>query len=127
MLIGRRLHDLREQKKLSQADVERLSGLRRTYISRVENGHVLPSVETLRKLAVVLGVPLYQVFYNQREPPKRSSPSRSKKSGRQRFETQNKDVRYVIEMHRLIARLDSADLRLLLHIARKMAHRSQRR
>lgn len=54
MLIGQRLRSMREAKKLSQGDVEHRSGLRRSYISRVENGYLVPSVETLEKLAGAL-------------------------------------------------------------------------
>jgi transcriptional regulator with XRE-family HTH domain len=51
MLIGDRLRAIHEAKRLSQGDVENRSGLKRSYISRVENGHTVPSVETLEKLA----------------------------------------------------------------------------
>lgn len=49
MLIGQRLRDIREAKNLSQSDIERATGLVRPYISRVENGHTVPSIETLEK------------------------------------------------------------------------------
>jgi transcriptional regulator with XRE-family HTH domain len=62
MVIGERLRDLREQKKLSQGDIQNRTGLLRCYISRVENGHTIPSVETLEKMARALEVPLYQLF-----------------------------------------------------------------
>jgi transcriptional regulator with XRE-family HTH domain len=70
MLIGDRLHAFREAKKLSQGDIERRSGLLRVYLSRIENGHTVPSIETLEKLARALEVPLYQLFYEGEEPPK---------------------------------------------------------
>ncbi|MGH7743782.1 MAG: helix-turn-helix domain-containing protein [Candidatus Dormibacteria bacterium] len=41
---------LREEKKLSQGDIEKRIGLLRCYISRVENGHTVPTVETLEKM-----------------------------------------------------------------------------
>ena len=47
MIIGDRLREMREEKKLSQGDVEKRTGLLRCYISRVENGHTVPAVETL--------------------------------------------------------------------------------
>jgi len=47
MIIGERLRNIREEKELSQGDIERKTGLLRCYISRVENGHTVPSVETL--------------------------------------------------------------------------------
>jgi transcriptional regulator with XRE-family HTH domain len=51
MIIGERLRDLREQKKMSQGEIEKRTGLLRCYISRVENGHTVPSLETLEKMA----------------------------------------------------------------------------
>src|ERR1700733_7499961 len=70
MLIGDRLRALREEKKLSQGDIEEKTGLLRCYVSRVENGHMVPAVETLEKFARALGVPMYQLFYDGEEPPK---------------------------------------------------------
>ncbi len=58
---------MREEKKLSQGDIEKRTGLLRCYISRVENGHTVPAIETLEKLARALEVPL---FYDGEEPPK---------------------------------------------------------
>ena len=73
MIIGDRLRELREEKKLSQGDIEKRTGLLRCYISRVENGHTVPAIETLEKLARALEVPLYQLFYEGYEPPKLSN------------------------------------------------------
>lgn len=62
MVIGDKLKTLREQKNLSQGDIEKRTGLLRCYISRVENGHTVPSVDTLEKLARALEVPMYRLF-----------------------------------------------------------------
>jgi transcriptional regulator with XRE-family HTH domain len=62
MVIGNRLKELRESKELSQGDIEIRSGLLRCYISRVDNGHTVPSVETLEKMARALEVPMYRRF-----------------------------------------------------------------
>src|ERR1043166_2456751 len=70
MVISDRLRELREEKKLSQGDIEKRTGLLRCYISRVENGHTVPAIETLEKMARALEVPLYQLFYKGDEPPK---------------------------------------------------------
>ena len=61
MDVGDRLKQLRELKGLSQGEIEERSGLFRCYISRVENGHAVPVVETLEKFARALDVPLYQL------------------------------------------------------------------
>src|ERR1700757_3890776 len=68
MLISDRLRALREQKQLSQGDVEKRTGLLRCYISRVENGHTVPAIETLEKMARALEVPMYQLFYEGKKP-----------------------------------------------------------
>ena len=67
---GDRLRALREEKQLSQGDVEKRSGLLRCYISRVENGHTVPAIDTLEKMARALEIPMYQLFYEGEEPPK---------------------------------------------------------
>lgn len=63
MLIGNHLRQLREAKNLSQGDVEKRTGLLRCYISRVENGHTVPAVETLEKMARALEIPMYRLFH----------------------------------------------------------------
>ena len=70
MIIGDRLRELREAKKLSQGDIEQRTGLLRAYISRVENGHTVPAVETLERIARALEIPIYQLMYEGENPPK---------------------------------------------------------
>ena len=70
MVISDRLRAIREQKDLSQGDIEERTGLKRCYVSRVENGHTVPSIETLEKMARALEVPMYQLFYDGEAPPK---------------------------------------------------------
>ena len=70
MILGRRLREIRELMSLSQGDIEKTSGLLRCYVSRVENGHTIPSLETLEKWAHALSIPLYRIFYDGEEPPK---------------------------------------------------------
>jgi transcriptional regulator with XRE-family HTH domain len=64
------LRELREERKFSQGEIEKRTGLLRCYISRVENGHTVPSVETLEKFARALEVPMYQLFHEGEAPPK---------------------------------------------------------
>ena len=63
MVVGKRIRKLRQEKGLSQGDMERATGLLRTYISRVEHGYTVPSLETLERIAEALGVPPYQLLY----------------------------------------------------------------
>jgi len=69
MDIGKRLQQLRTLKKLSQGNIEKRTGLLRCYVSRVENGFTIPSLETLEKFAKAFGVPLYQLFYEGEGTP----------------------------------------------------------
>src|ERR1700741_5570793 len=71
MVIGQRLRQLRESKKLSQGDIEKRTGMLRCYTSRVENGHTVPSLDTLAKYAQALEIPMYQLFYDGEEAPKK--------------------------------------------------------
>ena len=80
MIIGDRLRELREEKKFSQGEVEKRTGLLRCYISRVENGHTIPAVETLEKFAHALEVPMYKLFYDGEEPVRTNNPGRVVKS-----------------------------------------------
>jgi transcriptional regulator with XRE-family HTH domain len=65
MEIGRKLKKLREDRNLSQGDIEKRTGLLRCYTSRVENGYTVPSVDTLEKYARALEVPLYRFFTDE--------------------------------------------------------------
>ena len=121
MIIGDRLREMREEKKLSQGDIEKRTGLLRCYISRVENGHTVPAIETLEKLARALEVPLYQLFYDGEEPPKLPNLPRRKSSEDIAWGSSGKDGRFLNKLRRLLAKTDEADRKLLLHMAQKMA------
>ena len=71
LMIGERLRTIRESKNLSQGDIEKRTGLIRCYTSRVENGHTVPSIETLAKYAQALEIALYQIFYDGEAEPKK--------------------------------------------------------
>jgi transcriptional regulator with XRE-family HTH domain len=71
LMIGERLRTIRESKSLSQGDIEKRTGMLRCYTSRVENGHTVPSIETLAKYAQALDIPLYQIFYDGNAEPKK--------------------------------------------------------
>ena len=121
MIIGDRLREMREEQKLSQGDIEKRTGLLRCYISRVENGHTVPAIETLEKLARALEVPLYQLFYDGEEPPKLPNLPRRKSSEDIAWGSAGKDGRFLNKLRRLLAKTEEADRKLLLHMAQKMA------
>ncbi len=121
MIIGDRLRALREEKKLSQGDIEKRSGLFRCYISRVENGHTVPAIETLEKLARALEVPMYQLFYDGEEPPKLPNLPKRKSSDEIAWGSSGKDARYLSKLRRLLGKSAEEDRKLLLNLAQKMA------
>src|SRR5271168_3895294 len=80
MIIGEKLKTLREQKNMSQGDVEKRTGLLRCYISRVENGHTVPSVDTLERLAQASEVPMYRLFTDDEHVKKPNIPAEAIRS-----------------------------------------------
>jgi transcriptional regulator with XRE-family HTH domain len=120
MIIGDRLRVLREQKQFSQGEIEKRTGLLRCYISRVENGHTVPAVETLEKFARALEVPLYQLFYDGDAPPKISGSTKRRLSTTVSWGDSGKDARLLAKFRHLLSRADDGDRRLLLFMARKM-------
>jgi len=55
--LGRFIRKMRSRRGMTQASLASATGsISRTYLSRLENGHVLPSVVTLIEIAGVLGI-----------------------------------------------------------------------
>jgi transcriptional regulator with XRE-family HTH domain len=118
MVIGNRLKELRESKQLSQGDIEKRTGLLRCYISRVENGHTVPAVETLEKMARALEVPMYRLFHDgevgasiqKLRPPKDDE-----------WGSTGRGADYLSKLRKLLAKMEPGDQKLLLHMAQKVA------
>jgi transcriptional regulator with XRE-family HTH domain len=123
MIIGDRLREMREEKKLSQGDIEKRTGLLRCYISRVENGHTVPAIETLEKMARALEVPLYQLFYDGEEPPQVPNLLKRKSSDVNLWGSTGKDGRYLNKLRRVLGKAAEDDRKLVMHMAQKMAGR----
>jgi transcriptional regulator with XRE-family HTH domain len=121
VLIGDRLRELREAKKLSQGDIEQRTGLFRSYVSRVENGHTVPAVETLEKFARALGVPMYQLFYDGEEPPELPNLPKRKTADDISWGSSGKDQRVLLKFCNLFGRMEDSDRGLLFLMAQKMA------
>src|ERR1700675_3105532 len=117
MIIGDRLRVLREQKQFSQGEIEKRTGLLRCYVSRVENGHTVPSVETLEKFARALEVPIYQLFYEGEEAPKFQPHHKRKLAADLAWGNSGKDARLLTKFRTLLGRTAEADRRLLLLMA----------
>jgi transcriptional regulator with XRE-family HTH domain len=123
MIIGDRLRALREEKNLSQGDIEKRTGLLRCYISRVENGHTVPAIETLEKLARAFEVPMYQLFYDGEEPPKLPNLPKRKSSDDIAWGSSGKEARYLNKLRRVLGKSDEEHRKLVLLMAQKLARR----
>ena len=124
IVIADRVRFLREQKKFSQGEIENRTGLLRCYISRVENGHTIPSVETVEKLARALDLSLYQFLYDGEEPPPRTIPNRPK-SDANLWGSTGKDGRFLRKLREYLSRMTQEDRDLLLHFAIMIANKKK--
>jgi transcriptional regulator with XRE-family HTH domain len=123
MVIGQKLNELREAKKLSQGDIEHKTGLLRCYTSRVENGHTIPSVDTLEKFARALEVPVYRFFTDgppvkMPKMPESNHDSAWGSRGKQRGELQ--------QFARAFSKMGERDRSIMLVMAQKMAQRKMK-
>ncbi len=110
MKIGETIRDFRLQRGLSQGDIEKRTGLLRCYLSRVENGHTVPSLETLTKIAGALDMPLAHFF--------------SDADGARDLPTQkitDEELRFLTQIRRYSSALNDSDKKLLLAMVKKFA------
>jgi len=124
-MIGDRLRSIREQKNLSQGDVEKRTGLLRCYISRVENGHTVPAVATLEKLARAFDLPLYQIFYEDEQSPA-SFVIAPDNAGRTDWGSRRKGVLFLHRLQKLLAKMDERDRQLLIGFAHRTTLRKRK-
>ncbi len=124
MDIGNRLRSVREEKKLSQGDIEQRTGLLRCYISRVENGHTVPAIETLEKMARALEMPLYQLMYDGQQPPKLPTKTNGHKAPE--WGAVGKDARFLNKLSRFLATMSEADRQLLMSFAENVTRKQKR-
>jgi transcriptional regulator with XRE-family HTH domain len=118
MVIGNRLKELRESKELSQGDIEKRTGLLRCYISRVENGHTVPAIETLEKMARALEVPMYRLFHDGEAP---ASLRKLKPPKDHEWGSTGEDAVYLSKLCKLLSKMKPDDQQFLLHMAQKAA------
>jgi len=116
VILSERLKAIRELKNLSQGDIEKRTGLLRCYISRVENGHTVPAVETLEKFARALEVPLYHLFHDGDEKPKVLKVLVPKNE-----ELSRRDTKVLNRLRNLLSKMKDNDKSLLVNIAAKMS------
>ncbi len=110
MNIGETIRNFRLQKGMSQGDIEKRTGLLRCYLSRVENGHTIPSLDTLHKIATAMEIPLAQFFTDGEAEPAKNLPQLSED-----------DVRFFSQIRRYSAALSDSDRKLVLAMVKKMA------
>jgi transcriptional regulator with XRE-family HTH domain len=110
MKIGTTIRAHRLQKGLSQGDIEKKTGLLRCYLSRVENGHTIPSLDTLSKIAQALDLPISHFFADD--------------SLSHQFNTQklsDEELRFLTQIRRYSTNLNDSDRKLLLAMVKKFA------
>src|SRR5690242_9010368 len=111
MNIGETIRNYRLQKGMSQGDIEKRTGLLRCYLSRVENGHTIPSLDTLAKIAGAMEVPLAQFF----------ADSQHENGGRNLPQLSEDEVRFLTQIRRYSSNLNDSDRKLVLAMVKKMA------
>lgn len=124
MIIGERIRQLRESKHLSQGDIEKRTGLLRCYLSRVENGHTVPALQTIEKLAGALEIPLYRFFYEGTGTIK-INEAIGLKSKEASLEGNSKDAKYMERLIPYLAKMTPAGRATFLALAKRMARRSR--
>ena len=110
MKIGTTIRAHRLQKGLSQGDIEKKTGLLRCYLSRVENGHTVPSLDTLSKIALSLDVPIAQFF---------ADDSLGRQLNTQKLT--DDELRFLTQIRRYSSNLNESDRKLLLAMVKKFA------
>jgi transcriptional regulator with XRE-family HTH domain len=117
MDIGRRLRELREHKNMSQGDIEHKTGLLCCYISRVENGHTVPVIETLEKMARALEVPLYAILYER----KGEAQTSEEKTDLNDWASNGRGARQFRKFRQAIAGMSAEDRNTFMFMAEKVA------
>ena len=123
MDVGNRLKEFRELKGLTQSEVEERTGLLRGYISRVENGHTVPTLETLERFARALDMPLYQLLYEGEKPPR---PLQAQGEDMDDWASQGKGRRFFSKLQNAIQKMSVSDRALLLCMAAKIVGKRSR-
>jgi transcriptional regulator with XRE-family HTH domain len=114
--IGETIRNYRLQKGMSQGDIEKRTGLLRCYLSRVENGHTIPSLDTLSKIAGAMEIALSQFF---------SESSHNNGSGKGLPQLSDDEVRFLSQIRRYATSLNDSDRKLVLAMVKKMASNSK--
>jgi transcriptional regulator with XRE-family HTH domain len=125
MIVGDRLRALREEKKFSQRQIARRSGLKGSYISRAEHGHSIPSIRTLQKWARALGVPLHRVFYDENQDTDTGDFAMRTDKAKGSWSASGKDARAFKILAQLFSRMSDNQREVILHLARQMTNQNK--
>src|SRR5438128_1009715 len=112
--IGAVIKTYRSQRGLSQGDIERRTGLLRCYLSRVENRHTVPSLETLAKIAEAMDISLADFFPGTETP-------RDRETQKALGGLSQDEIRFLAEIKKYSTTLSDGDKRLVLAMIRKLA------
>jgi transcriptional regulator with XRE-family HTH domain len=123
MVISDRLRAIREEKDLSQGDIEERTGLKRCYVSRVENGHTVPSIETLEKMARALEIPMYQLFYDGEAPPQIPTLPEGMSADSDEWGSSGESAKFFHRLRHLLGRLSDPDRKLIMHMTFQMVRK----
>jgi len=121
--IGLRLRNLRCRRGLSQRELQQKAGLMRCYISRLENGHTVPTLEILERLASALELPLYWILHVA-EDPAGSGPTLDSDTEGSVQERMSPDARFLRKLKSLWRRMTDYDREMLVLVAGRMADRA---
>jgi transcriptional regulator with XRE-family HTH domain len=123
MVIGARLRQLREQRRMSQGDVEEATGLKTCYTSRVEHGHTIPGLINLEKYAAGLGVPVYRFFHEGEEPPPlaKLTPRKTLEELAEEPGKKGAEAKFLLKLEKLLHQVKERDRVLFLAMAQKLA------
>ena len=111
MNIGETIRNFRSQKGMSQGDIEKRTGLLRCYLSRVENGHTIPSLDTLAKIATAMEIPLAQFF----------NDTTNDNGNKNLPQLSEEEVRFLSQIRRYSSNLNDSDRKLVIAMVKKMA------
>jgi transcriptional regulator with XRE-family HTH domain len=91
----------------------------------VENGHTVPSIETLQKLARALEIPIYQLFYDGETPPEPPSLPPGMPAGRDEWGSSGAPARFFQRLRQVLARLSDGDRKLIMHMTSHLARKKR--
>ncbi|MGA2991252.1 MAG: helix-turn-helix transcriptional regulator [Candidatus Korobacteraceae bacterium] len=111
MNIGETIRRFRLQRGMSQGDIEKSTGLLRCYLSRVENGHTIPSLETLGRITSAMGTSLGELLADSSGEP----------GSRVELQLREQESRFLNSVRRYSPQLNDSDKKLIVAMVKKMA------